>query len=293
MSGLMLQEAPSQNAALDLSERERELAAILKAYSDVTDRLKGAHERLNEEVARLREELRRKNEELRRRDRLAALGEMAAGMAHEVRNPLGGIALYASMLERELIGNEAGLSAAAKISCAVRTLNRLVSEILDFAQEDHLEKQCASLGTMLEQVQDALRPWLDQLSCEMYVEPAAREIELQCDAGKMQQVLINLLLNGVQAAGSHGWVRLTARRVQDARRPGGVQIEVADSGPGIAPDALSRIFNPFYTTKSSGTGLGLAIVHRIVESHGGTIRALNSAEAGAKFVIWVPNEGRQ
>ncbi len=274
-----------------LSDRERELAAILKAYSDVTDRLKSAHERLNDEVARLREELRGKNEELRRRDRLAALGEMAAGLAHEVRNPLGGIALYASMLERELEGNEKGHLAASRISNGVRSLNRLVTEILDFAQEDHLEKQVVTIGALYAEVDDALRPWEQQHGVEIRVDAAMHGVSLSCDASRMQRVLLNLMLNGMQAAGEGGWVSLAARRTAcDDRHGTGVRIEVVDSGTGIPTDALDRIFNPFFTTKASGTGLGLAIVHRIVEAHGGTIRAMNSAEAGAKFVVWLPDE---
>ena len=291
MNSVLMPSRSEPMETCDLSDRERELAAILKAYSDVTDRLKTAHERLNDEVSRLRDELRRKNEELRRRDRLAALGEMAAGLAHEVRNPLGGIALYASMLERELEGNEKGQLAASRISNGVRSLNRLVTEILDFAQEDHLEKQVVALGVVYAEVDDALRPWVQQHGVEIRVDASMRGVSLSCDASRMQRVLLNLLLNGMQAAGEGGWVSLAARRTaSDDRRSTGVRIEVVDSGTGIPADALDRIFNPFFTTKSSGTGLGLAIVHRIVEAHGGTIRAMNSAEAGAKFVVWIPDD---
>lgn len=286
MSGTLVMELVDAGDAP--SERERELGAILKAYNDVTDRLKIAHERLNNEVARLREELRRKNEELRRRDRLAALGEMAAGLAHEIRNPLGGIALYSSMLERELAGQAAAHQAASRISSGVRTLDRLVSDILDFAQEDHLEKQEVRLGAILADVEDGLRPWAEQAGVEVRVDELSREIALCCDAGKLRQVLLNLMLNGVQAAGSGGWVRLAARRCTAGDpHDNGIELEIVDSGPGIPPEMLDRIFNPFFTTKSTGTGLGLAIVHRIIEAHGGTIRAMNSEAAGARFAVWL------
>ncbi|MBX3394098.1 MAG: hypothetical protein KF841_01895 [Phycisphaerae bacterium] len=273
-----------------LPERERELGAILKAYSDVTERLKVAHERLNDEVSRLREELRRKNEELRRRDRLAALGEMAAGLAHEIRNPLGGIALYSSMLERELAGQERARQAATRISSGVRTLDRLVSDILDFAQEDHVEKTLCRVGDILEAVEDSLAPWADQLGAKVHIEESARNVAVRCDAGKMRQVLLNLMLNGLQASGSGGWVRLSASRTEaDGADASGTCLEIVDGGPGIPPAMLDRIFNPFFTTKSEGTGLGLAIVHRIVEAHGGTIRAMNVAEGGAKFAVTLPD----
>ncbi|MCG8407040.1 MAG: ATP-binding protein [Phycisphaerales bacterium] len=271
-----------------LSQRERELGAIINAYSEVTERLKVAHDQLNGEVSRLRDEVKRKNIELRRRDRLAALGEMAAGLAHEIRNPLGGIALYSSMLERELVEPSAPHTAATRISQGVRSLERLVSEILDFAQEDRLERQVCKLGAILNEVEESVRPWADESQATVTVEPTAYELEIDCDPLRIQQVLLNLLMNGVQASGSNGHVRLTAKQVQGSA--GSVQIEVCDDGPGIPKGQFDRIFNPFYTTKNTGTGLGLAIAHRIAEAHGGAIRAANRAEGGAKFVLNIPSE---
>jgi len=266
-----------------LTQRERELAAIISSYNDVTDRLKTAHERLCAEVGRLRDELRKKNEELRRRERLAALGEMAAGLAHEVRNPLGGIALYASMLEREL-ADHPGSRTAAKIFLGVRSLEGLISEILDFAQEDRLESRQCRLGTILHAVQDHLARPAQEGNTTIQIGAEALDVELHCDPERLQRVLSNLMMNGVQAAGNGGWVRLAVSHPAE-----GVQIEVTDSGPGVPEADLHRIFNPFFTTKSSGTGLGLAICHRIVEAHGGTIRAGNAAGGGARFVVWLPN----
>ncbi len=273
-----------------ISERERELGAIIKAYSEVTEQLKLAHDRLNGEVARLGDELKRKNAQLRRRDRLAALGEMAAGLAHEIRNPLGGMALYASMLEGELKTQPRAQSAATKISQAVRSLERLVSDILDFAQEDRLDRQVAPLGPILARLDESLLPWMEQYGAVVEIEASASAFEADCDPRRLGQVLLNLMMNGLQAAGDGGTVGLNARSF--ASKDGGasgVRIEVWDSGPGIATEALDRIFNPFYTTKDTGTGLGLAIVHRIVEAHGGTITAANRAEGGAKFTLTLPN----
>lgn len=267
-----------------LSQRERELAAILKAYSEVTDRLKIAHEQLNHEVAGLREELKQKNAELRRKDRLAALGEMAAGLAHEIRNPLGGIALYASMLERQLDGQPKPQNAAMKISQGVRSLDRLVCEILDFAQEDHLQRQTCKLGVVLAEVDQAICHWADECQATVTIDPSAADVIVDCDPPRLRQALLNLLINAVQAAGRNGHASLSASR-DDA---GEIRIEVSDDGPGIPKDKLDRIFNPFFTTKASGTGLGLAIVHRIAEAHGGSIRASNRAEGGARFVLSLP-----
>jgi len=272
---------------LPMTDRERELGAIIGAYNDVTERLKVAHERLGEEVARLREELRQKNAELRRRERLAALGEMAAGLAHEVRNPLGGIALYASMLEGQLADRPPSKTAASRISQSVRALDQLVSEILDFAQEHHLEMQTCRLGVVLSAVEDGVRPWAAEHEVIVTVEPSAMGVKVRCDTSRLQRAVLNLVMNAVQAVdtGGHVWVSAVAR--DDGR---GVEIEVSDDGPGIPPENMERIFNPFFTTRAKGTGLGLAIVHRIVESHGGSIRVSNRPEGGARFVIRLPGE---
>ena len=246
------------------TDRERELGAIIAAYNDVTDRLKVAHERLGGEVSRLREELRQKNAELRRRERLAALGEMAAGLAHEVRNPLGGIALYASMLEGQLADRPPSQMAASRISQGVRTLDRLVGEILDFAQEHRVDQRTCRLADVLSGVEEGIRPWAVEHMVEVTIEPAAFEVQAYCDPPRLQRVLLNLMMNAVQAVGEGGHVRLSASARPDGR---GIEIEVCDDGPGIPPENLERIFNPFFTTRATGTGLGLAIVHRIVEAH--------------------------
>jgi signal transduction histidine kinase len=278
--------SPVVDSQIVFTERERELGAIIAAYNDVTERLKSAHERLGEEVARLREELRQKNAELRRRERLAALGEMAAGLAHEVRNPLGGIALYASMLEGQLADRPASRTAASKISQGVRALDRLVGEILDFAQEHRLDPRPCRMADVLSMVEESIRPWAVEQIVDVAIDPAALDVEACCDSLRMQQVLLNLVMNGIQAVGENGHVWVSASERPDGH---GIEIEVCDDGPGIPPENLDRIFNPFFTTRATGTGLGLAIVHRIVEAHGGIIRASNRLEGGARFVIRLPS----
>jgi len=272
-----------------LSQRERELAAIIKAYSEVTERLKDSHDRLNREVAGLHDELKRKNAELRRRERLAALGEMAAGLAHEIRNPLGGIALYASMLERELDGQPKPQDAAKQISRAVRSLDQLVSEILDFAQEHRLQRRLCKLGDVINEVRQAIALFPDTQNATLTIAPTDAQIMVDADPPRLRQALLNLIVNAMQAAGGRGRVRLSARRLAENQgQSGEVQIEVCDDGPGIPVESLDRIFNPFFTTKASGTGLGLAIVHRIAEAHGGSVRATNRADGGARFVLSIP-----
>jgi len=284
MSSVLMPESSRGNAVYaagaDMTERERELGAIVLAYSDVTDRLKVAHENLGREVRRLSDELAEKNRELRRRERLAALGEMAAGLAHEVRNPLGGIALSACKLERELGDRPSARATAGRISQAVRDLDRLVAEILEFAQEDRLEKSNQPVSELLTHVKMQVQPWADEHGAVVGIEAIPADLHLSCDPHRLGRVLLNLVMNGLQAAGSNARVGVAARDTDS-----GVQIEVTDNGPGISPDHLDRIFNPFFTTKSTGTGLGLAIAHRIIEAHGWTIRAMNRECGGARFVI--------
>jgi len=205
---------------------------------------------------------------------------MAAGLAHEVRNPLGGIALSACKLERELGDRPSARSTAIRISQAVRDLDRLVAEILEFAQEDRLERSEQSVGELLTHVQMQVQPYTEEKGAAVEVRTEPANLQLSCDPHRLGRVLLNLVMNGLQAAGTNGRVGVTARRVADH-----VEIEVTDNGPGISPEHLDRIFNPFYTTKSTGTGLGLAIAHRIIEAHGWTLRAANRAEGGASFLI--------
>jgi signal transduction histidine kinase len=263
-----------------MTQRELELAGIVSAYNAVTDRLKVAHERLTLEVGRLHDELKRKNEELRRSERLAALGQMAAGLAHEIRNPLGGIALYASMLERSLAG-QATAATATKIFKGVRDLEDLVREILEFAQEDRVDARDCNINLVTQRINDALTALAEKNG--VAVEMTVSGDTMYCDPERIHRALANLVVNAIQAAGERGWVRVAVQSDDD-----GVEIEVTDSGPGIPADHLPRIFNPFFTTKSSGTGLGLAICHRIIEAHQGVLRAGNLPGGGARFVVRLP-----
>jgi len=187
-------------------------------------------------------------------------------------------------LERELAGQPSA-STAGKIFQGVRSLESLVCEILDFAQEDRLERRPYSLGKILTTLQDQVAAIAQASGVTVTFEPLAFETELFCDPERLQRVLSNLVINAVQAAGPGGWARLAASLIA-----GGARIEVTDSGPGIPEADWDRVFDPFFTTKASGTGLGLAICHRIVEAHGGTIRVGRGPTGGARFVVWLPNE---
>jgi len=271
---------------MSLTDRERELGAIIAAYNDVTERLKESHDRLQHEVHRLRMELADKNRELARRERLAALGEMAAGLAHEIRNPLGGIQLFAGLLMKDLEERPKERALAEKIGKGVQALEGLVTDILAFAGNAEPRFVVVDVCQLVDDCVELSRGAFERCGAHVVWDRQQADESLECEAdpNQMQQALLNLLHNAAEAAGRNGCVEVSV----SADDKGYLHLVVADDGPGIPPELIDRIFNPFFTTKDGGTGLGLAIVHRIVEAHGGNIRAANREGGGAVFSLSIP-----
>jgi signal transduction histidine kinase len=271
-------------ATANPTQRIEELGRIIMAYSEVTDRLQQSHEKLQETVVALREELGEKNRLLERKNRLAALGEMAAGMAHEIRNPLGGIHLYASLLAKDVAGMPPSLELVKKISGGVKRLEALVSQVLAFSRDIIANPVAADLAQIIGRAVELASPKLDANHVVWEIEGPA-EMIVTVDPFLIEQARLNLLLYSAEAMHERGGtlriVYASGERVQ-ARQ---LHLVVKDGGPGIPATVLDRIFDPFFTTKDTGTGLGLAIVHRIVEAHEGTIMATNPQGGGAQFEI--------
>ncbi len=278
----------------------RDLAELFAEFNEVTARLQATHEMLTAKTARLEEELREATRQLRRSRELAALGEMAAGIAHEVRNPLGSIGLYAAMLGDDLADRPEQQSVARKIGDAVRGLDRVVGDVLTFARELRLRTGAVEVDAMLSRAVEACRAHARGLGVEIVIESGSvAEQEIECDAGLMQQALINVVRNACEATarsggggggGETGGVDAVRRRGRESdgasRRM--VSLRVRDDGPGIPPEVMERMFNPFFTTREAGTGLGLAIVHRIVDAHGGRVAVGNRSEGGASVELLLP-----
>jgi signal transduction histidine kinase len=200
-------------------------------------------------------------------------------MAHEIRNPLGGIELYASMLAKDLHELPASLQLVTKISSGVKRLEALVSQVLQFSREISPQIQTADLAAIVDQ---SLEFAADRIGPEMVCRCSGpRPMPVRVDPLLMGQAILNLTINAIEAVGEAGAIEIAWFPLEDGK----CRLSIKDSGPGIPPAVLDRIFNPFFTTKESGTGLGLAIVHRIIEAHDGTITVSNAPQGGAIFEI--------
>lgn len=267
-----------------------DLAELLGAFNDATSRLQSAHERLQAEVARLQDELRQANEQLERSRRLAALGEMAAGIAHEIRNPLGSIRLYARMLEDDLKDRQSERAVAQRIATAVRTVDAVVHDVLAFAKEVRVRPSPVSVDDLFTH---AIEEATGAATGAVTIERRDRRSpvrEVACDASLIQRAIVNIASNAVQAMLERSGGPMQSRLITDAlcrtvadsdgAERAFIVLSVADTGPGIPEQVMQRMFNPFFTTRATGTGLGLAIVHRIVDAHGGRVAVRNIAEDG-------------
>lgn len=272
-----------------------DLAELMRAFNEVTGKLHDSHERLQGEVERLRRELREANEQLQRSRRLAAMGEMAAGIAHEVRNPLGSISLYARMLEEDLAQRPEQCELAVKIGEAVRGLDAIVRDVLGFARELKLRAQPLDAAGALRRAAEAVLAGVGADVEVRWLEGPM--VALRGDRDLVHQALLNVVRNAVEAmeAAERRVLTLGAARVEDPEAGERVALLVEDTGGGIAPEVIDRMFNPFFTTRASGTGLGLAIVHRIVDAHGGrvVVKSEPAARRGTRVELQFPPASAQ
>ena len=238
--------------------------------------------------------IRQLEDRLQRRNRLEAMGQMVGSIAHEIRNPLGSVELFASMLRKDLRDQPQLRSYAEHISMAVQSMDQLLSNLLVYTRPD-----CSRLGwhdtevlirEVLTLASHAIPPDTVDVRCQVH--PLVPQ--LWCDGPKMKQVLLNLVLNAVQAMPKGGTLTLTAcPSPPEIQEVPAVHITVSDTGTGIPAELQSRVFDPFFTTKDQGTGLGLAIVHALVEAHHGRIDVESRPGHGTSFVITLPRGPRQ
>jgi two-component system sensor histidine kinase HydH len=246
---------------------------------------------LAETLAETNRQLEQIQEEARRSERLAALGQLSAGLAHEIRNPLGVIKGSAEMLNKKLSEDDAVTGElAGYISSEVNRLNILVTRFLDFARPLDLHRQPQEIPPLVDRALKSVHDRWPQARVEVERQYSPDLPVVPVDADFCEQVFTNLVLNSYEAMEPEGGKLVVSIHpaTSDGRR--GVQLDFEDSGPGIPAEAREQIFNPFFTTKKGGVGLGLSVVSKIVDDHHGWIRAVSGPDKGACFQVFLPVE---
>jgi PAS domain S-box-containing protein len=230
-------------------------------------------------------ETKRLEENLQKISTLAALGEMAATVAHEIRNPLSGISGFAALLSRDLKDDEKNLETVNKIRKGVNALNNIVTNLLDFTKTVDPNRMDVDPTELIEETLDELKIDLESRNHTIDFEKGKQRLRANLDPDLFRQIVFNLAKNAIQTNPDGGHVRLKLSRSS----PTNLVLNVEDDGPGISDEIKGRIFTPFFTTKTNGIGLGLATVKKLVELHGGRIEATNRPDGGAIFTVDIPN----
>ena len=229
---------------------------------------------------------------LERQEKLVTLGTLAAGIAHEIRNPLTSLKARLYTLEKHLQTVPAARKDTDIINAEISRLERIVQDVLSFARPSDPKLETIAADTLLRDVQGLMSPNLERRGVQLVVD-SNTQLHIRADTGHLKQVLINLVRNGAEAIDGTGTVTLRSRAAR-ALVAGGeadaVILEVSDTGKGIPPEVEKRLFDPFYSTKETGTGLGLAIAARIVERHGGTLQYQTRPGHGTTFGVVLPRE---
>ena len=242
------------------------------------------HQLAAAQLAAAQESLQAAEAAVRRSERLAGLGQLTAGLAHELRNPLGTIKASSEMLLKNVAEqNQVAREMAGFISTEVDRTSHLITRFLEFARPFHLQRNPVDITEVVDRAVAQLARHHPPFDVAVYKNYSPDVGPLPLDAELMERVFYNLLLNAAQATPPGGAVTVKTR-VAD----GGAEVSVIDRGAGIAPKDLESIFNPFFTTKAEGVGLGLAIVSKIVDEHGGKIAVESEAGKGSVFRVYLP-----
>lgn len=260
-----------------LTEEERKAKnkyrRALKVQQDLVEQLK------QEEQERQRLEA-----EIRQTERIAALGHLSAGLAHEIRNPLGIMKVSIQMLAQEKQGDEVVGEYCQVLREECERLNRMLSEFLSFARPKELVRERILLGKLVEESLALIQPALAKNHIRLaQILNSGLNQEVEGDPDQIKQVFLNILLNAVDAQEQGGVIEL-----EGIEEEGFIGLAVSDEGSGISPEDMPFIYDPFFTTKEKGTGLGLAVVHRILDQHGGKIRTFNRPKRGVTVKILLP-----
>lgn len=261
------------NVSVSFATRNDEIGDLGRNFNRMVKQLRESAE----EIQRLH------RTQMSRAEHLATLGELATGLAHEIRNPLAGIAGVIEIVGRDLPATSPARLVVKDVRQEIAQINRILTDLLQTARPHPPEVSRSDLNTTVEHaVMLARQQALSKpIKIELQKDPTLPEIEH--DSDQIHQVLLNLLLNAIQAIDGAGTVHVELERHRDA-----AAIIVSDTGRGIPPEHLPNIFRPFYTTKGNGTGLGLSLARRIVEEHHGRIEVASIVGKGSKFVVLLP-----
>lgn len=225
-------------------------------------------------------------ERTHRAEKLAAIGTLAAGLSHEIRNPLNAAILQLNVLQRRLtrVPNlpESTFEPLALVQHEITRLSRFLDEFLQYAHPHDIRLVEIDVALLVAQVLDLLQPQAAEQLVTIERNISAG-ITVRADESRLQQVIMNLVLNAIQATPNGGWIR-----VQIGKTATHATVSIEDSGPGVPVELREKIFEPFFTTKRTGSGLGLPIVHAIVTQHGGSVQLEHGPEGGARFVLSLP-----
>lgn len=226
-----------------------------------------------------------------RHEKLASLGMLAAGVAHEIRNPLTAIKAWLFMHQKKLTPGTPDAADAEIISKEIDRLERIVRDFLQFARPSEPNRMTISADQPLRDVHRFMMPQLEKANIRLVLADALDTSPLRIDPEQIKQVLINLIQNAAEAIGENGTITLRAvpqTKFLNNRATDVIVLEVADSGKGIPPEVEKRLFDPFFTTKDTGTGLGLSIAARILEKHGGALQYQTQVNRGTTFGVVLP-----
>jgi signal transduction histidine kinase len=258
------------------ARRHDEIGELGQNFNEMVRQLRQSRE----EIERL---LAAASTQMSRAEHLATLGELAAGLAHEIRNPLAGIAGVIEIIGRDLPPASPSREVLQEVQREVFHIKRILSDLLEYARPRSPDFRPGNLNAAVEHAAALARQQALSRPIQIELHEAEDLPPVEHDAAQIQQVLLNLLLNAIQAIPDSGTVRMATERRSDF-----AVVTVSDSGGGIPPEHLANLFRPFFTTKGGGTGLGLSLARRIVEAHGGRIEVSSTPGQGSEFRVWLP-----
>jgi signal transduction histidine kinase len=260
-------------ARVDFAKRVDDVGQLGRQFNEMIEQLDQNRAEIDELHKR----------EMARAEHLATLGELAAGLAHEIRNPLAGIAGVVDIMGKELPANSPSRAIIGDVHREVLHIQAILNDLLSYARPRPPAFHAADINTTVEQAVVLARQQVLTKPIQVFFEANPSLPLVEHDPALIQQVLLNITLNGIQAIAGAGQVSLSLLQNHD-----NVAITVSDTGRGISPDALPRIFKPFFTTRSEGTGLGLSLANGIVQSHGGRIDVTSTVGKGTTFKVSLP-----